>query len=837
MIGAQESEFKTERRSRLDGGLNSRGSPLALEAEDAESISDFRLTEAGALVPRKYAQLKLQGTWSADGKMVGPTLTQLAGGGSLPAGDYEVKYALEHVAGSSVDLQSASALTTITGINLNDRIQIDIPCNNLGEGVGQSAAGADDPFHGGAVNARVLVRKTTDALFTQQVLSTAFAWNGSARVQRAVISAYSVGSTVPANAGSFPLRHIFWHPGIQRLIGWVVDRAILFASDLASFSRFPETAADGAAVDKSNAIHFWSRLPARLKNLLVDNFAIVYDGISRPKSLHWTGNIATSQWRLIGANPPATAPTLAQVVGGGALSTGTYKYRVTYSYRHTRGVTSLSTADCESNSIESAGQAVNANDRITVTLPSTNESGAYSVNIYRTAVNGATFFFVAAVAEGTATYTDGAADATITANDQPPDADAKGDGNDMPPNALDHLVFYNGSIWGVENEYQLDTSSRITGLIATNRIRHSKFSRLSDTGQGRLGGDPTEIRQREQIDAWPSRFSFESGEADPITGMVAAFGRVYVFKANSVRVFSGTSVDDLTEDELFPGVGAMRDSVHRDGPYIYFWDEAIGPCRMTGTDWEAIGYLIQPTWNTDRAAGFYPLTTFKDKQNRELHFVLSNLSLTPPGNINAPMSMREYVLYLPTMKWTQFTTQTSGSNPPSRSIGAAALGVLSTDLGRQVLTLLLADFRGRLLQDNQQNVDEDGSTVRTASVMFRFFFGDAWEVVKLIRFLYLYFDIGEDSVTGSITVKVGLLSSQTLQTLTTISAGLMGNNVFRDIVKRIDWKANLVTRPGIGGEMNHERALLVQIESNSPTHKIKGIALKYKDESDQQDAV
>jgi hypothetical protein len=837
---AAERELKTERRDRLDGGLNTRGTPLLVRPDQAEAISDFRPSRTGGLVHRRYALLKLQTTWVAAGALSAPVLTRLAGSGSLPAGTYTAAYFLAHIAGSSVDLAGRSAYSApLPGILLNDRIQIDIFPNNLGEGQGQGADGADDPFAGGPVAyslsgvGLIELGRSPDTPGAI-VLSTAFAWNSGSRVRRAVVSAYpGTPAATPDNAGNFPLRAIFWHSGIQRMLGWTVDRAVCYAADLASFSRF------ALGVDKAGNTHLWSRIPTPLQVISVDGFAIAWDGVGRPKRLNWTGDPTTSTWRLLGANPPAAAPTLAVVVGGGALSAGIYKYVCTFRYRHTRGnsvvTASLTTADIESNSSAVATSPATAlNDRITVTLPATSpESGHDRVYIYRTLVDtDGPFFYVTDVANGTATVTDGAADSDIAVNDQPPDGISR-DPNTIPPNKLDFLTLFAGRIWAVEMQYLTDTSGRIIGTVGTSRVIHTKRFRRNDL----------DVDQCENIDAWP--FDLFVGGSEPITGMLARNGRLYVFKATEIYVIAGTVDDgDLTvEGPILTGVGAMRDSIIQRGPSIYFWDQAAGPQRFDGAGYEPIGLDIQPTWDADRDAGFYPRAVFADPRNREVHWCLTNLSLAPGTQIDQLELRKEYVYDLPTKGWFPFTSLTTGSLPYERSINCGVQGVQSTNTAKQIYDTFICDQRGRLMIDDA-TTGTSAESIRNALVQLRHFFGSDWDMIKIFRILQLYGDLA----AGTMTVNVALLSAQPdstvsgsgsavpFRTLGTVD-GLMGNNVVNEVVRALPFRSELITRPGVGGTFTCDRAILVQVTTSTPLMKLNAASLKYKDQSDITDKV
>lgn len=130
--------------------------------------------------------------------------------------------------------------------------------------------------------------------------------------------------------------------------------------------------------------------------------------------------------------------TAVQTVGGGALSAGTYRYRVDLCHKNAQG------EEVRSWSLITAGVTVGANDRITVTIPQhpmTRREDAYFL-VFRTTANGTLFklantrnpaaagFIRNTSAADTFTFVDGLADATLDANEAHP---ANSGGNYLDP--------------------------------------------------------------------------------------------------------------------------------------------------------------------------------------------------------------------------------------------------------------------------------------------------------------------------------------------------------------------------------------------------------------------
>lgn len=835
MIGGNDKGLRIQRRDRIDGGLNTRSSPIALEESKQSRLLNIDFLEEGSLKLRRFSNTLLQTTWAGAGLMPPPVLTRLAGGGSLAAGDYTIAYWLSHYNGGITDYSSPSATATITGLSANDRIQIDIPPNNLGEAVGSGIEGADDPFSGGPIGPSlstadnttfitILAFKTTDpATLTRQTLSTAFAWNTAGRVQRGVLSAYAIGSTLTDSEDPFPLRFIVWHPGLQRLIGITVDKAIAFAQDFSSFTRF------AIADDKNGADHFWSRAPVPMFSAFVDQIMVVSDSLSRPKRLHWTGSIATSNWRLIGANAPASVPTAALNAAAGNL-TGIYFYKVAFVYRD--GRPDLTTLDIESNASGSSTPGVNtAAQRMDVVIPGSLETGLIFRRVYRTRGGGTVFFFHSDQAPGTGTlaFTDNTADSGLgTAT---PVDDLGKIGNDVPPNRLAYLTQHRSRMFAFQADYIVDSQNRIIDFLATNILR---FTKAPASGTS------------EAVNAWPAEFLLECGDSTPPTGCLPFRGRLLITKSDSMGFVEGRDETDFEYVEAINNAGAMRFSQVVVGSSLYFWEDARGPMMFDGSSTTPIGYEVQNTWiKDDRPFFIYPRACWYDPERYEIHWALSAITNAPPTIVGIAQFFKEYVFSLPTRSWSIWNCESTINNrADGRSVTAAARPVMSTDLGSQARRMVLSTWRGRTQQEGT-NISGSGDVDRnTGTIDFKLFFGEQWETVKMPRSIVISSSI---PVNATVTVSMCLVNNLILTpvaTLTGVATRLTGPASASALqigqrVDVVDVPSDFFDNPqSVPGKLNEDRALLVSLSLSGVGAAsdviIRGVSWHYKEMSDMR---
>lgn len=823
MIGGKDKDVQIQRRDRLDGGLNARSAPFTVEESQVGAIKNIGFQEEGSLVVRRFATTLLQSTWAGAGVLPAPVLTQIVGGGTLPAANFTAVIAYSNNTGGFAfgRITNPSQVSNVLAVNLNDRIQIDVFPNNLGEGQGQGSDGADDPFNGFVPDKSNSVptsiptfKKAGDPNFTQQAGIT-FVWNVAARAQRATLAAYAIGATLATQDHNFPLRFLFWNPATQGLIGITVDNAIQFAGDFSSFTRF------GIAVDKAGNQHFWSRLPTRMYAAYLDQFPVISDNLGRPKRLHWTGSIATSNWRLIGANPPATKPTTALNAVAGLLN-GSYTYKVAFVYRNGRG--DLTTSDIESNATAASTPAIApVNQKIDVTIPGSLETGLQFRRVYRTSGAGTVFLFHSDQAAGTGnlTFTDNTADSGLGIST--PVNDVGKDPNDVPQNKLAFITQHNQRLFAFKSNYLVDASNRIIDFIATNNLVMSKAS-----------GSNTS----ENIDAWPSTFPiFPCGDATPPTGLLSHRGVLYFFKGKSIGHLVGTDETDLVPSEIFQNVGAMRNSMISVGSLIYFWEDARCGMVFDGFSVQQLGYVIQNAWNDDRDAGFYPWAVWYDPNRQEIHWQMTNQNIAPGVAGGASLAFKEYVLFIPSKAWTIYDSPDSGTNVDLRSIQAAARVVLAADIGRQVYTEVLANANGVAMKEAGTAADvgpaPDGGGPKTIRVDLKVFFGEDWQSVMTVRALALYSVMGNNA-GASIAVAMALLNNPTFVTVATLTPDVARPS---DRIDIIDIPQNVFKDVAAFNTISQDRGLAVRltiVQGSATSVTIRGVALRYKDMGDMQ---
>lgn len=816
-FGAKDREVKAERRPKLDGGLNSRANPLNVGKDQVIDVLNVRLNETGTLRARRFAAaVGVQQTYGGDSTIQAnpPTLTQLVGGGTLAAGTYQIAIPLTRgnmvTAGDAVSMSLFSFASIV--VNLNDRIQIDVVPNNGGEAAGQGAAGRDDPFNGGQIGPvfstgptvfKVAVKKVGDPDFTLQTVTFTF----TAGVQRATLSAYAIGTVAPVTSLVLPVRHIVWHPSLQRMFFWVMD---VVSSSLAP-------SGSGVVIrlglDKNNKAVRFSRLPTKIYSTIVQDILVATDGIGRPKFLSCEGSFVVPEFRLAGAPAPA-APTLAGTGAGGAPLAGTYKYVLTNVYVDT--LPDNTTLERESNSSAIATIVSGIAQNITVTLPAaTPESGITFRRVYRTTAGGGSFFKVGDAAAAAPTFLDTVLDTAI-GTAIPPDAPGLVP-NDVPPNQLYLIGEHLDTCWAVLSQWILGAGSRIIDVLPTNTFA---FAQLAP----RLGTS-------EAVNAWPAINRVRCGDSKPINAWQSLRGQIYVFKSSEIGVVTGDRLDNFAYSAILHNVGAMRHSSLKIGTAIYFWDPSSAAMSLDGARLDHVGYEIQPKWLVDRAAGFYPWHCWFDRDANEVHWVLIDLSISTTTLFDNTMNVREYVFHVPTRAWSVNDGVESTTFPSERFIWGAASVVESAEVTKQIETLYLTNGTGRIMEESAQD-DTDGSTgVRgTASATFRYFFGedDNFAMVKQGIVLDVYSDI--PNAGSQVVVKLALLGSQAFVTVATLVFDATRLN------DRIDFVgvpagvfANLKNGSGFYTE---DRGLIVRVEITGQC-KIKALYWKTKDITDE----
>lgn len=753
-IGSQDPHLKEERRNRLNGGLDSRSSPLTIDPSASTQIQDLVFDTEGSLSVRKVESLQVSLVWpSANDDLPAPTLAAVAAGGTFAAGTYDVRYELLNFISATPNFVSTSAQIVLA---LNDALRVDVPPSNLGEARGQGADGADDPFSANvsagvaSLVPAIWIKKTTDATWLRVAgLSVTWSWVGASRVQRATVTSYSLGvSSLPASgATGFPLRKLVWHPGIQYLIGVSVDRAGFFAANLSTFTYA------ALAKDKSGVNHVFSRIQTPMRDAYVDQVMMLSDGLAKPKKLNWTGALATSSWRVCGA----TAPTSGQKPGINSIQpgpgiTGTFSYKLTYIYSTTRADGTVLTVESNASAASTSTGAI-SDKVVRVTIPGNNdEAGITTRQLYRTKSGGSIFYKVPtgniAAGTGSTTFDDSTADAALDTTTTPPDEGDKV-GNDTPPTILDHLTEHQSRAWGVESNYILDNSTdlRIIDSLPTHYVRCTKAPSLGTS---------------EAVDAWPTEFRYPAGDSTPITATLSYNGDLVIFRSNRIGKIVGNSEDDYTYIDTLNNVGAMRHSVVQVGGLVMFWEDARGPIAFDGYRDQPLGHKIDPTWKVDRAAGFRPVLAWYDPEVELVLWQMTTVTKVPPGNWTGVASAwKQFAFHLPSRAWT--ILQGSGGTVAARPYTSFARCVLSSNLASQIGTSVVSSYDGRLSIDFFQN---DQTTI--GSFTTAIFLGESWEMIKLSRYLQVYYSTANS--VWSIQIQMGCVGNPTLKTVTTLTS-------------------------------------------------------------------
>lgn len=851
-IGGKESNLLTDKLTRLDGGLNSRSNFLLSEMGECSALLGFRLTEEGSLTACEDDQIAFATTWpdsivdavtgTAAGNIKAPTLTLLAAsGGTIPTGTYEVAYWMAWP-GSIGVVPTLRSPVTVIAVVLGDRIRIDIPANNVGESVGAALltgldTAFDDPFNAGAqgpITAAtlfpytptfgILMRKTTDAALTVQALASGFAFQTAVPAsQRAIVATYAVGATFANAASQSPIRHLVYIPELRQALAVIVDRAALVTRALMAITYL------GLATDKAGNTYTFTRWPGRMKSILVDGVLVVSDGVGKPKKMNFGGTPQLSSMRLIGANPPPSAPTPAVInAGTGTLAAGTYSYVYTYIYTTSgpalMGNPPLKTTESNSSAIGTvtiAGGSAPAD--IQMGLATSPESGITAVRIYAKRAGSTQFLLLAeSVAFPVVKIDNGQVLGTTT----PPDAPGK-DANDVPPYNLHHPAYWDNRCWWVKMFLDdLAEGFQRVGLVhGTNRMLFTKgFQPNSGLG--------------EVFDAFLTNFEVLCGGGDGITDTVVFRDRLWIFKQNEIGFISG-SFPNYLYVRKYMGVGAMPFSCKVTDTKIYFWDQARGPTTFDGDNIQDIGYDVQPTWNVfqDRtvlgnaADPLYPWFTRYDHRRREIEFLLTTINTTVHPTLidSVNTGFRGFVHFVPTGKFFQQIKANAVSTATGNgsAYGSAALVSEFNTERFGYMTDIIGSLNGKLYRSGKQ-----GTFGGTCQAAFRFLCFDPTneEWVKLFNYVYI---VSTLPVGKTINVQMSILSVQAPATVTVLSGDAARPGFrFDKIAVPFDFFPNL--REGGGAKQIQDRGLLVQITANLTDNfgiKLHSIVAMYKNMS------
>lgn len=777
------SDLKTERRRDVDGGLNTRRGLFFDDNSQASALSNLVFTTRSALSLRMGAkQLCNPSPYASSRDLPPPALQQSIGAGSLANGSYQVYYQIVSALGNSfgAGLFGKSAVATIAVTGSNNTLSLQLGAVNVGDLV----PFYDDPTPGfltiaGFPLVAWWVKKDSDAQFYVQAptnngwaFPTAFAYTWT-------LTAYAKpGNAEPGTtAQPMPLRTALWHPFIEGIFIWGGDGVIFLSGDMTTpaWLTMPFDAGGSGALP----VRF-SRYQSRIYGDFITNVMLVTDGIGKPKKLNWTGDPSSSAFLSCGANAPVVLPAVTDGGSGGTLGAGIYKYTWTYGYQILEGdgFTSI-TNESNAYSLDANGSVVGpskptgsttpgtpitlaAGHKVNVAIPaaipgSTSlgvlpESGLTFINIYRTTVGGAVFYFVAQVtlAITTQTYVDNIADTVIVATSRTIPNDGFKQPNDPPPFNLYMATEFTQRLFAVLAKNQLNAVDQLIRIKMTNVVW---FSQAGPSG----------------FDYWPATTNFLAcGASEPITALVNYRGYLYVFKEQEIGVIEGDgSSSSYAFSTLWSGVGAMEGSVYTLENAIYFWDQSQGPMKLDGFSVSDIGYEgVQQDWVDNFRGKTIPREVTYDATLNMLRWAFSSLlpgfyASTPELPLVGPNV--EYVYDVKAKRWAApFTGATSG-NYTDRVIRGQCRAIVAADPSYRSFDNVYVDYFGRVCQDMQLTHDLDGivgSVNIPFSATFPFFFAENAEMEKIFRYLFVLLEMDSNSSADTLSI-----FAQSLETL------------------------------------------------------------------------
>lgn len=302
----------------------------------------------------------------------------------------------------------------------------------------------------------------------------------------------------------------------------------------------------GAAADYGNALMSfvtWPSGAAAGKSLL---FIADKSGTVRSK---WDGTNRTA-WGLAA---PAAVPTFNANING-ALTAGTYLYRITY-YNSTSAEESNPTA---------ASVAMTAladpNDGIRINIPA---DGAFDVNaanqvrVYRTTVGGAVYYLDGTVAYAGAgtTFDSILSDISLTAGGTLLETD-----NDVAP-GLKYIVLH---------------KQRMFGAGASANPQNLYYSKLNEP------------------ENWPTlnfqpTYNPQQGGLTDITGLLPFRDQLYVFTRDQMWILRGTVETDFLLERLPQGLGCVSHHTVKTFQNVVLWWSEVGPVIWDGATFQFPG--------------------------------------------------------------------------------------------------------------------------------------------------------------------------------------------------------------------------------------------------------
>jgi len=832
-----------EPRVRLDGGLNSRSSNFQVERNQVIAANNFRTQDEGSMELRDGASLlftqnypvQSSGDLDTNNRSQAPDLDLVVGGTFPQPQTYTCKVIFQGWEGNfGASLTSAGVVTTAGSRS----IKVKIEPNNLGEGAGQAAPAIDDPFMQGISNTGPLVyiESTADPGVFYLQASVSFVWSAGDVAWSTTFTSFSTGlGTFPGDSvNPQPVRYLYHHKAADMAVVIVSDRGYQFAT----FSTATEGEYWLIPTDKDGNLFYLSRTYGPIGIAEANRVMVLMDGMRAKKSSIGTGGFSpyltpedNNTWTLLGATPPDAVPTLAEVVGAGAVFAAgeKYKYRQTFIYRHSRAVNRNVTEYwySESRPVESAEITIGGGgaDSITVTLnASESETNLYKVRLYRTIDGpGARYFRLADADPGDGTYSDTTLDATINVTGRKTDPDDEGKiPLDVPPNGLVHPIEHRGRIFGlvarVINVSSAD--SRVRAIVGTNVARMSLVQKVTYVDPD--GSDTDTIEQ--SLDAWPDDDDHTvilGGSGHDVSGWISYRGRILVFKTDELGVITGTIPGNFDYETLYDDIGAIPNSIINVQGIIFFWNAEKGPYMYDGQSYDWVGFKIQPTWKTDLDNGFFCANVVHDRETNEVRWSFTDAEVDPDtaagDEDEARGSWKEYAYHLPSSSWWPMDGDSTTRAREVRAVtNLLTNNLLNPTVGSNQTTF--GDTGGRVMIDHGANADV--TTAITASVEFRIFgYLEDFNWVKVFKQITLFYEMGTEG-EGSVTVSAKVSSGANYATVFTLTGTTTGDQVdIDDIPSPVD---------ATDGK-TWDRGLWIKIDSTVDTTLVfKAIMLEYE---------
>jgi hypothetical protein len=260
-----------------------------------------------------------------------------------------------------------------------------------------------------------------------------------------------------------------------------------------------------------------------------------------------------------GVEAPTTAPTAAGAGTDGSLGVGDYGFKYTY----------VDADGYESNGSDSVTEDAEATEHITVTVANSPNPNVVAKNIYRTAVDGAIYYYDGQIADNsTTTYSSKQADTTL--------GTAIATDHEIPPEGSQLITKHNNRLDFADDE-------------------NLCISQLSD------------------VEYVPASWFIKDGIRQDITGIIQHFDKLIVFTENSIEKLTGTDEDNWQLSNTYSNNGcyAPRSLVlceniliwlSLDGIY-YFNGESVGTFSQKLNEY--IKDNINPDYINKAAAAYW----------------------------------------------------------------------------------------------------------------------------------------------------------------------------------------------------------------------------------------